>query len=171
MILVIHIYFSNSTTVQCSTTLGPTNHVTQTPAVSGHQNQMSIHGPQLVSSSNTGVFRQVIVTDSSGNKVHGIAGTNQSLGLTLPQKPTPPGITLVKPGFNSPSAAGKTSSGANAVLDKKSSLPTVIFLCPKTKTWNLNHKNNLVIMFAYRNISYVICRKNNLTKEKLFPES
>ena len=89
---------------------------------------MSIHGPQLVSSSNAGVFRQVIVTDSSGNKVHGIAGTNQSLGLTLPQKPTPPGITLVKPGFNSPSAAGKTSSGANTVLDKKTSLPTVIFL-------------------------------------------
>ena len=88
---------------------------------------MSIHGPQLVSSSNAGVFRQVIVTDSSGNKVHGIAGTNQSLGLTLPQKPTPPGITLVKPGFNPPSAAGKTSSGANTVLDKKTSISTVIF--------------------------------------------
>ena len=58
---------------------------------------MSMNRPQLVPSSNAGVFRQVIVTDSSGNKVHGIAGPNQSPGLTLPQKPTPPVITLAKP--------------------------------------------------------------------------
>ena len=130
---------------------------------------MSIHGPQLVSSSNSGVFRQVIVTDSSGNKVHGIAGTNQSLGLTLPQKPTPPGITLVKPGFNPPSAAGKTSSGANTVLDKKTSIPTVIFLVSTPCIYSSIY---LVLKFAYQSILYcLICRKNNLTKEKLFPES
>ena len=114
---------------------------------------MSIHGPQLVSSSNAGVFRQVIVTDSSGNKVHGIAGTNQSLGLTLPQKPTPPGITLVKPGFNPPSAAGKTSSGANTVLDKKTSIPTVIFLVSTPCIYSSIY---LVLKFAYQSIYIVL---------------
>ena len=87
---------------------------------------MSIHGPQLVSSSNAGVFRQVIVTDSSGNKVHGLTGSNHSLGLTLPQKPTPPGITLVKPAFSSPSIAEKIPSSNSTVLNKKASLAMVI---------------------------------------------
>ena len=89
---------------------------------------MSIHGqPQLVSSSNAGVFRQVIVTDSSGNKAHGLTGINQTPGLTLPQKPTPPGITLVKPAFTSASIPGKVSDAANTLVDKKT-INTVTYL-------------------------------------------
>ena len=120
----IHLFFS-TTSVQCPTTLGTINHITQVPAVSGNSNPMSMHRPQLVSSSNAGVFRQVIVTDSSGNKVHGIAGPNQSPGLTLPQKPTPPGITLVKPVLSSSSIAGK-GPGANPAIDNKLSSSSVI---------------------------------------------
>ena len=98
----------------------------QIATVSVQQIQSPIQGqPQVVSSSCAGSYRQVIVTDASGNKIHEISGTNQTSGLTLPQKPAPPGITLLKPAVTSASIAASTQGGTHTPVDKKPILSTV----------------------------------------------
>ena len=120
------LWFHSTTLGQGQTTIGTISSVPQVTTISGQQNQVCIQGqPQLVSSSSTGTFRQVIVTDASGNKVHSISGTAQSSGLTLPQKPTPPGITLVKPIVTPASIVGRSQDGPNAFADKKIIVATV----------------------------------------------
>ena len=99
----------------------------QITTISGSNPQLTVQGhQQLVPSSSVGPFRQVIVTDSSGSKVHSISGTNQTAGLTLPQKPTPPGITLVKPVITTASIAARSQDGSNSYVDKKITISTVM---------------------------------------------
>lgn len=99
----------------------------QITTISGTQNQLPVQGQQqLVANSSAGSFRQVIVTDASGSKIHSISATNQTSGLTLPQKPTPPGITLVKPVVTPASIAPKAQDGSSTYVDKKITVSTVI---------------------------------------------
>ena len=74
----------------------------QTQIVSVQHGQLQPGDPNI--HHGTGHYRQLIVTD---NKSHvGIAGGQPTSGLTLPQKPTPPVITLAKPAATVITGAG-----------------------------------------------------------------
>ena len=99
--------------------------------ISGLQTKMiTVQGqPQIVGNTHGSTFRQVLVTDASGNKVPGNSGSTHTSGLTLPQKPTPPGITLVKPAVTVASIVGTTSpavEGTSTVIDKQSTLNCMV---------------------------------------------
>ena len=120
-------FFSSTSLGQVPTTVGTINSMPQITTISGTQNQLPVHGQQqLIPSSSAGPFRQVIVTDASGSKIHSISATNQTSGLTLPQKPTPPGITLVKPVVTPASIAARAQDCSNTYVDKKITISTVM---------------------------------------------
>ena len=82
-------------------------------------NQITMQGtPRIVPSTGVGTFRQVIVTDTSGNKIHSIPGSNQTSALTLPQKPTPPGLTIIKPAVIPVSIATTPQDGKITQVEK-----------------------------------------------------
>ena len=87
---------------------------------------ISVQGQPHIVTSSPGTFRQVIVTDPTGNKLQGVAGANQTSGLTLPQKPTPPGITIGKSAATAACIVRTTGiavEGTISITDKK--LPVV----------------------------------------------